>query len=338
MPAAAADPVTREDLAELEARITAAQGTGVEVREPVPVRAAVRNLFSELVTAYGDGRRIIRAADMITSGNTGLTDPGRTSEQIIEYFDAHRYFCSHVDSIPFPESGTTHRLPRKTQRTQVGQAPEKAQPPSRAVQVDTVDFTGLWYKGWLDISYELIRTATPGAVGIAVDDMLEEAAVESELEFVAAVEAASTLSSGGPIDFTSYKTFVASVRKVVRELRAAAGKGTPKFALTSDEFDLLLGMTDGDGRRIMSTEGPSNADGSASLVSETAVLAQVMFFDSPHSAVSLAFNDQSLKRSELPPLQLSGDNVPMIGRDIAVLGNIMAVPRIPAGVLRLAAA
>ena len=63
-----------------------------------------------------------------------------------------------------------------------------------------------------------------------------------------------------------------------------------------------------------------------------------MFFESPHSTVDVAFNDNSLKRSELPPLSLSADNVPLIGRDIAVLGNIMAVPRIPDGVLKLAAA
>jgi hypothetical protein len=49
----------------------------------------------------------------------------------------------------------------------------------------------------------------------------------------------------------------------------------------------------------------------------------------------VAFNDNSLKRSELAPVQLSADNVALVGRDVAVLGNIMAIPRIPAGVIAL---
>jgi ATP-dependent Clp endopeptidase proteolytic subunit ClpP len=322
-------PLT-ERIDQLEARVMQ------PAPQPAAARTSPRDLFAALVTRFGSdpSARSIQAADMVSGGNPGLTDTGRTSQEIIEYFDAHRYFLSHVASLPFPESGITHTLPRKTQRTQVGQAAEKAAPPSRTPLTDTVQFTGVWYKGTLDISYELIRTSTPGAVQVAVADMLEEAAVESEVEFVSAVEAAAVYLA--PLDFTTYKAFTKSVRAAVRAVRAAAGKGQPKFAITSDNWDELLTFTDTTDRRGLAVLGSSNADGSAPLTSEELSLAGITFFESPHSTVDVAFNDNALMRSELPPLQLAADNVPLVGRDVAVLGNVMAVPRIPAGVVQLA--
>ena len=318
---------------EMEARMLAL------TEPPAPPAPAlnVRERFTQLITDYGrDRAKISVRADMVSSGNSGLTSTERTSREIIEYFDETRYFVSQVASIPFPSEGIVHTLPRKTQRSQVGQAAEKAAAPSRAITTDTVQFTGVWYKGYLDISYELIRTSTPGAVSVAVDDMLGEAAVESELEFVGAVEAAA--ADGTPLVFTDYKGFVTSVRANVKAVRAAAGKGTPKFALTSDSWDELLTFVDATDRRLLSTVGPSNADGTGSLIAEQITLAGILFFESPHSAVDVAFNDNSLRRSELPPINLSADNVPNIGRDVGVLGNIMAIPRIPAGVVKAAAA
>lgn len=325
------------DLTPLAERIDQLEARIVEHTRPTapPQPVSVVDVFASLVREYGQDRSKVgrNAADMVTGGNPGLTSTERTSKEIIEYFDDTRYFVSRVAGIPFPESGIVHTLPRKTQRSQVGQAAEKAAPPSRAITTDTVQFTGVWYKGYLDISYELIRTSSPGAVAVAVDDMLGEAAVESELEFIAAVETAATALA--PLDFTDYGAFVKSVRAAVRAIRAAAGKGTPKFALTSDNWDEILAFTDTTDRRLLSTRGSMNADGSVSLVSEELDLAGITFFESPHSNVDVAFNDNALKRSELPPLQLSADNVPLVGRDVAVLGNIMAVTRIPAGIIAL---
>jgi HK97 family phage prohead protease len=342
------DPVAQEnttetrevDLAPITERLDQLEARMVDTRTqaPAPQPLQVREAFARMVIDYADDRsKISQRADMVQSGNVGLTDKGRTSKEIVDYFDSQRYFVSQVASIPFPESGIVHRLPVKVEHSQVGQAPEKTAPPSRAVATGYDDFTGEWYKGYLDISYELIRTSTPGAVQIAVDDMLDQAAYQSELLFVTAVETASTLSAGGALDFTSAGTLGTDVRAVVRELRAAAGRGLPKFALTSDSYDKLVTMTDADGRRLWSTVGPTNADGSSDLVQDAVTAFGVLFFDSPHSSADIAFNDNSLKRSELPPLTLSADNVPLIGRDVAVLGNIMTVPRIADGVLRLAA-
>jgi len=333
-------PETREapqvDLAPISERIDQLEARMMDRITPRPEAPALspREVFTRMVMDYGtDPTKINQRADMVSSGNPGLTSTERTSREIIEYFDSERYFVSRVMAMPFPESGIVHTLPRKTQRSQVGQAAEKAAPPSRAITTDTVQFTGVWYKGYLDISYELIRTSSPGAVETAVTDMLQEAAVESELEFIAAVEAAST--DLAPLDFTTYKAFVASVRAAVRAIRAAAGKGQPKFALTSDSWDELLQFVDTTDRRLLSTVGAQNADGSASLVAEELDLAGVRFFESPHSSIDVAFNDNALKRSELAPTQLSADNVALVGRDVAVLGNIMAIPRLPAGVIAL---
>lgn len=333
-PAPVVDPAVTERLDRMEARLLDA------VSEPAPPAPIdVRAAFAELVTTYGadPSQRTLRFADMVSGTNTGLTDTARTTQEIIDYLDAERYFVGQVASMPFPTTGVVHTLPRKTQRSQVGQAAEKAPPPSRAVQTDTVSFTGDWYKGWLDISYELIRTSSPGAVAVAVDDMLAQAALDSEQRFVAAVEAAAT-ASGAAIDFTSYGAFIKSVRGAVRTIRDAAGKGaSPKFALTSDSWDELLAFVDANDRRLLATTGPMNADGTAALVAEQVDIAGLRFFESPHSSVDVGFNDNSLRVSELPPMQLSADNPQLVGRDVAILGNIMAVPRVPAGIVAFTA-
>lgn len=343
-----ATPVTeaREapvDLSPLTERLDSIEARMLSVTErpAAPQPIDVRRAFTDLVIAHGQDRAvrsITARADMVSSGNTGLTDPARTSQQILDTFDASRYFVSHVASIPFPATGVVHHLPKKTQHTQAGaRAGEKQTANSRALQTGVDTFTGDWYDAYLDISYELIRTSSPGAVAVAVDDMLDQAAAHSEATFVAGVEAAAT-AGGAAIDFTDYSTFIASLRSAIKAIRAAAGAGAvAKFALTEASWDSLLALTDGDGRRILATVGPTNADGSAALTARDVTLAGVMLFESPSSTVDVAFSDVSLQRSELPPLQLSADNVPNIGRDVAILGNIMVVDRVPAGIIKFSA-
>lgn len=317
---------TREDLTALESRMAALQVT----EQPPPLD--VREAFTRLVIEHGRARHVRALADMVSAGNTGLTSTARTSKEVLDLFDATRYFVSRVASMEFPESGITHQLPRKTQRSTVGAAAEKAEAPSRAITTGLDTYTGEWYKGALDISYELIRTSSPGAVALAVEDMLEEASLHSEQVFVAAVEAAATATTA--IDFTSYKTFISSVRAGVRSIRAATKNVTPQFALTSDSWDELLTFVDTTDRRQLATIGGSNADGSAALDSTVMTVGGITFFESPESTVDVGFNAVSLKKAELAPMTLAADNVALIGRDIGVLGNIMCIPRVPAGILK----
>lgn len=323
-------PIT-ERLDQLEARLvqTFDRPTG-----PVDVRA----VFTDAVRRFGVDAtdRTLRFADMVSSSNTGLTSTERTSREIIDYFDSVRYFLNHVEKIPFPETGIVHTLPKKSQRSLVGKAAELVEAPSRAVQIGTEQFTGEWYKSWLPISYELIRTSSPDAVAVAVDDMLDQAAAESEKLFVAAVE--NTASPGGAaINFSSYAQFVTSIRAAVRTVRFEAGAGAPKVALTPDSWDKLLTFVDATDRRLLSTTGPSNADGSALLTASEVNLAGILFFESPHSTVDVAYNDNALKASELPPLQISADAPSVVGRDVAVLGNIMCIDRVPFGIVKFSA-
>lgn len=328
-PPAGSSVALADRLDQVEARLLAA------VREPDPTPVDVAAAFTRAVTAYGEdsSRRQLQFADMVSSNNTGLTSTERTTQQIIDYLDTERYFLNQVARMPFPETGIVHTLPEKINRSQVGTAAEKAPAPSAAISTGTAQFTGAWYKGWLDISYELIRTSSPGAVAVAVDDMLGQAALHSEQTFIAAVEAAAT-ASGAVIDFSTYGAFIKSVRGAVRTIRTVAGKGaTPKFALTPDSWDELLAFVDANDRRLLATTGPMNADGTAGLTADVVTLAGLTFFESPHSGVDVGYNDNSLMASELPPLQLSADNPQLVGRDVAILGNIMAVTRVPAGIV-----
>lgn len=322
--------VTRLD--QLEARMA----SGLTVHEPPPP-VDVRAAFTNLVRSYGQDRRTRALADMVSADNTGLTDPGRTSMEIIDYIDSMRYFIAEAGASPFPPSGIVSTYPRITQHTQVGAGTgEKTEAPSQAVESDTVNFTGVWYKGALDISYELIRTSTPGAVQVAVESMLTQAALHSEGVFVAAVEAGAT-ASGAVIDFTDYGTFVASVRPQVAAIRKATGVNAPKLALTEDSFTDLLSLLDADGRRILASQGPSNADGTSLLTDQRVNVAGVVCFESPESTVDVMFNTKALRKAELPPVQLATDNVALMGRDVGILGNIITELVYPAGIVAFTA-
>ena len=319
-------------LDELEARVA----SGLTVHEPPPP-VDVRAAFTALVREYGQNRNTRALADMVSATNTGLTDPGRTTTEIIDYIDGMRYFVGEAGVSPFPQSGIVSTYPRITQRALVDAGDgEKTEAPSQDVQSDTVNFTGVWYKGALDISYELIRTSTPGAVEVAVESMLTQAAIHSEQVFVAAVEADAT-ASGAAIDFTSYATFVASVRPQVAAIRKATGVNTPKLALTEDSFTDLLSLVDSDGRRILSANAPSNADGTSLLTDQRVNVAGIVCFESPESTVDVLFNTKALRKAELPPVQLASDNVALMGRDVGLLGNIITELVYPAGIVAFTA-
>ena len=73
---------TREDLTALESRMS------TMLTPPAPVeRIHVREQLSELVRAYGNDptqKSLLERADMVSSGNTGLTSTARTSKELIE--------------------------------------------------------------------------------------------------------------------------------------------------------------------------------------------------------------------------------------------------------------
>lgn len=328
---------TPDDVATLSARVEHLETRALlaHVTEPPPP-VDVRAAFTDLVTAYGANRANLALADMVTTGNAGLLPIDYRSE-IISYLDSARYFVSQAGRSDFPATGTRSQYPKVTQHTQVGdRGAEKSGPPSRALTTDWVYFDGQWYAGVLDISYELIRTASRDVVAFAVEDMLAQAAIDSEMKFVAKVEDGAT-AGGAAISFTDYKAFVTSVRAAVRAVRAATGVNQPKVAMTSASFDKLLTLVDGDNRRALAASGGVNSDGASLLTDQAVSVAGVYFFESPHSTVDVAFNTKALRAAELPPQTLSADNVPLLGRDVAVLGNIITEIPYPAGVIKFAA-
>lgn len=329
---------TREvavDLTPLTDRLDQLEARMHTATTPAP-RVSVRDAFALGLADWAKTRQTRALADVVSSGNAGIL-PEQWVGEVLGQIDGMRYLLPRVGRIGFPASGYTLTVPRITQHTLVAaRGTEKTQVPSQALTTTSDTFTAAWYAGAVDVAIELIEQSDPAVWNLIVTDLLRQYAVATEEAFATAAEGAAT-AAGAALDVSDYPTFVGELIAVAGTVRSATGSGQIKLGLKTSDWAAVLGMVDADGRRVLATQGSSNADGSSSLVAESVSIGGVEVFHSPYSTVSLAFNEQSLRVAEKPPMQLTADNVALMGRDVGVIGAIIPLPLIPAGVLKFAA-
>lgn len=297
-----------------------------------PRTLGVREAF-ELALADAARTRQTRAlADVVSSGNAGVLPEQWTSE-VRGYIDSMRYLMAAAGTAAFPSAGYSLTVPKITQRTLVAaRGAEKSEVPSQALTTDSDTYTAAWYAGAVDVALELIMQSDPSILSIVSADLLGQYAVATEQAFVTASQTAAT-AGGAALDSATYGGLVADLVDASETIRAATGAPGDRLALTTASWKAVLGLVDSDDRRIFATGGTAAADGSASLVARSVNIGGVQAFHSPRSTVDLQFNQMSLRVAEKPPVQLSMDNVALMGRDIGVLGAIITLPLYPAGII-----
>ena len=93
------------------------------------------------------------------------------------------------------------------------------------------------------------------------------------------------------------------------------------------------GLVDTTDRRILSTIGSQNADGSAGLTVRGVDIGGVFVFRDPNVANAFQFNTESLVTHEKAPTMIQANNVPNMGVDMGIIGATV-VSNWPAGLYK----
>ena len=325
-------PDTTVDVAALLTRIDQLEARSLEVREPPRRAVSVREAWALQFRDRAATGQFRALADVLSSGNAGVLPPDWVS-QVRDDLDAMRYLIPRLGQVAFPSSGYTLTWPKITQHTLVGpRGAEKTEIPSRALTTGSDVYSAVWYAGGVDVALELILQSDPAIQGIVVQDLRSQYAIATDQGVTSAITTAAT-PSGAALDFTNYGAFVAGVMAASEDIRVATGQPGDRLGLTTASWSQLIGLTDGDGRRILSTGGGTNADGAASLVATSVNVGGIQVFHNPRATEDIQFNELSAKVAEKPPLQITSDNVTLMGRDFGILGAVISLPLIPAGII-----
>jgi HK97 family phage prohead protease len=331
---------TREaiDLAPITARLDQLEARMVQRPEPAPQRVlGVVEAFTEQLRDMRDTHRIRALADVVSSGNSGVLPPAWSSE-VVNYVDTMRYAFANTGRMAFPASGHTLTVPKITQSTLVGpRGTEKTEIPTQALTTGETAYTAEYFAGGVDVALEVIWQSDPSVWSLVIQDLLGQYAVATDARLTAALEGSAT-AVGSTLDFTSYATFSAQVIAQAEIIRANTGQTGDRLALTTASWTSLLALDDGDGRRILSTQGGRNADGSASLVASSVDVGGIRAYHNPRAAEDMQYNEKSARVAEKPPVTLTSDNVALMGRDVGVLGAIIPMAIYPDGLFVYSAA
>jgi len=321
------------DLAPIAERIDQLEARLAERHQPAPRTLGVVDGFvAQLRDAASRNGQMRALADVVSSGNAGVLPPAWSSE-VRGYIDAQRYLFGLAGSMAFPSMGHTLTVPKRTQSTTVGaRGTEKTEVPSQAYTSSSDVFQAAWYAGAVDVALEVIWQSDPAIWSLIVQDMLEQYAVATDSAFTLAAETAAT-PTGSALDTSGYAALIADLIDAGEAIRAATGMFGDVLSATTDTYKAILGLVDGDNRRIFATTGSSNADGSAALTARTINVGGILIAHNPRAAEDMQFNTKALRVAEKPPVTLQTDNVALMGRDIGILGAIITLPLYPAGIL-----
>ncbi len=305
--------------------------------EPAPAPVDVRTAFELAVVDYSKTRQVRALADVLSSGNAGVL-PAQWASEVVAYLDVRRNLFSNTGSVGFPAAGTGLTFPKITQHTAVdARGTEKTEVPTQALTTDTDTYPIAWFAGAVDIALELISQSDPALLSIVVQDLFDQYAIKTEGALATNVETVAQVG-GATLPVDTYANFIAAVIDTSADIRAASGVPGDMLALTTASWKAVLGLVDGDSRRVLATSGATNADGSANFVSEQVNIGGINVFHSPASSADVQYNTKSLRTAEKPPIQLSTDNVALMGKDVGILGGFITLPIYATGIVKYTAA
>lgn len=141
--------------------------------------------------------------DVISSDNTGVI-PLAYVNRIIGVIDSSRPFLEATTRLPTPPAGETLRLPKITQRPEVGkQATEKSEVASQKTIITSVDFGMETYAGAGDLSIQLIKRSSPDFLNLWTQLLGEQYAIVTDNAAVDALLAQAAVVEGGSFDPSS---------------------------------------------------------------------------------------------------------------------------------------
>lgn len=193
------------------------------------------------------------------------TAPVTIEGDLVKFVDANRYAVNASRQLPMPDNhAPTFKRPRTTQRTTVGQQVTEGDVLSSQRMQNTGDtVTKLTRGGVLSLSEQEIDFTDPAMLGLAIEDLAQSYAIDTDTVLTAAIAAAFTASTHTVVSNTA----AAAVFITALAASASATYGTAKqipdtLFVALDRWAYLAGLTDTTGRPIFPVVGPFQDAGS----------------------------------------------------------------------------
>jgi hypothetical protein len=272
-----------------------------------------------------------------TADASGLIFEEFLGAQLVNVLDTRRPLFSRMGRFPMPRSGYA-RIPVVTQSTLVGPRAlgQKTAANSRKLIVTQTSFEAEWFDGAVDVALELVAMSEPSVVDMVWNDLLGQYAIATEAGIAEKLEDAGTgfTYTGAVLPTTDYPAFAKAVAEKAIVVRKNSGAPATKLAVTEAQWPLLVAMVDANDRRQGAARGPTNADFAVTFTDESFELpGGIEVFWAPGITKAILFNQESLRAADGGPERVQALNVELMGQDLGVLGRVMFVPRIPAGVV-----
>lgn len=220
--------------------------------------------------------------NVVTTGNPGVVPDPLVGSLIDLGRDSRMPVANSFRQEGLNGRGPVFYRPRVTQHTQVGvqvtsggvdQSPtgagEKTELASRAYTTERVTVEVNTVGGVVDVARQLIDFSNVDAIQAIVSDLQIEADIQSEsaaatlLNTVGDANLATTTITG-TVDGAE---FTAAVYNAATKVFTAVGMLPTHLAMSIDQWAILGGLTDADGRPIFPFMSPSNATGQSSASS-----------------------------------------------------------------------
>ena len=299
-------------------------------RGDFPYKTPGEYVLAYMRTKHGDSgeaARFTRAlADVTTAQTPGLVPPQVTGD-ILGTWLGNRPSVDVMTKPSLPPVGMEVQRPHISQHTEVGPHTEKGPVASQAFTLDLAKIPLASYAGAVDVSWELANRSSPGALDIIFQDLSAIYGRKSDLGAFNGMWANVTQSVTW--DGTSATLAKAITDAVI--LCATNGEenlfpDTAWMGLAA--YGALASLTDGNGRPLFPSLGPSNAYGTADAVGNmSSVMGLRPAVDPyiPPGSFLIGPADQA-EFYETPgaPVQLSVIDVGVAGYNIGVIGMFAA--------------
>ena len=317
---------------DLVARMSGASGRGDDRSESLteradfPYRSPGDYVLAYMRMKHGDSAeaaRFTRAlADVTSAGTPGLVPPQVTGD-ILGLWLANRPSVDVMTKPSLPPVGMEVQRPHISQHTDVGPHTEKGPVASQQFTMDLAKIPLASYAGGVDVSWELANRSAPSALDVIFQDLVSVYARKSDVGAFGGLWGNVTQSVTW--DGTSATLAKAITDAVI--LCATSGEenlfpDTMWMGLAA--YGALASLTDGNGRPLFPTLGPSNAYGTADAVGNMSNVMGLRTAVDPYippGSLLIGPADQA-EFYETPgaPVQLSVVDVGVAGYNIGVIG------------------
>lgn len=192
------------------------------------------------------------------------TAPVTIEGDLIKFVDANRYAVNRARRLPMPDNhAPTFKRPRVTQRTTVAQQVTEGDVlSSQRLQLTGDTVTKLTRGGVLALSEQEIDWTDPALLGLAIEDLAESYAIDTDTVLTAAIEAAVDEGTETILSLTAASdVFIQALATGAATVYGRAKRLADVLFVAIDRWAYMAGLVDGDGRPMFPITGPMNAAG-----------------------------------------------------------------------------